>query len=346
MYALSVSTPSKGALVALPRRTLATVLAGLLTFTHGSHATDDDRFAEKVLRSMHEATRQLNYDGVFVYQRGAQLDSMRLVHAWDGSREQERLISLTGPAREVVRDGSVVTCLFTDDQAAMVDKNPSRDLIGLGFSAPVESLLENYRFMVDGEERVAGRTAHVVAVVPRESDRYAYRLWVDKDSSLLLKSMIIDRGGDVLEQVQFAQLELLDQVPVTRLKPEITGSGFTWRTDEGSPEATGATATAPQDSTWQVGWLPGGFAMRDQAVDKLSTSEMPVAHLVYSDGLAMVSVFIEQLMPDDAPIEGHSSRGAVNAFSQMTDEHQVTVVGELPLDTVRRIAASVTRTGK
>ena len=303
-----------------------------------SLAADDA--ARALLQSMHDATRQLNYEGVFIYQRGAQIDSMRLVHKYDGEGEKERLISLSGPAREVIRDGTLVTCLFADDQEAMVEKNPPRDLIGIGFSAPVESLISNYRFSIDGEDRIAGHNATVVGISPSAEDRYGYRLWIDHDSKLLLKSVILGRGGRTLEQVQFTQISILDDISPDRLRPEIGGDGFTWRTDTDSA-AIGAVATG--DSSWQVHWLPSGFELKESKIQSMATSHMPVSHLVYSDGLAMVSVFVEKLMDGEQALRGYSSRGAVNAFSRVADDHQITVVGEVPLPTVRQIAASVAK---
>ena len=297
--------------------------------------------AQDLVRAMHDATRHLNYVGVFVYQRGVQIDSMRLVHEFAGSNEKERLISLSGPAREVIRDGTLVTCLFADDQAAVLEKNSPRDLISIGWSVPVEILLESYSFSLGDGDRVAGRDTVSVTVTPPSEDRYAYRLWVDKQSKLLLKSVILGRGGRILEQVQFTQIEILDEIPPAMLQPEITSVGFTWRTDEGDANPS---AQAPE-TAWRVHWVPHGFQMKDNNVQHMATSRMPVEHLVYSDGLAMVSVFVEKLMPDEAPLQGYSARGAVNAFSRVADNHQITVIGELPLPTVRQIASSVARTG-
>ena len=298
-----------------------------------------DEQAQVLLREMYEATRELNYDGIFVYQRGAQLETMRLVHMNDAGTVHERLISLSGPAREVIRDGTRVTCLFADDAAAMEKKGRPHGLISIGFSAPVETLLANYRFVVEGDERIANRAARVIGVMPHHDDRYGYRLWIDTSSKLLLKSMILGRGGRVLEQMQFAQLTLHDAVDPDLLQPEIAGNGFTWRTEP----ADGADAVARQQTGWRVHWLPVGFTLEETNIEPMATSPTPVGHLVYSDGLAMVSVFIEELRQDDVPLQGYSARGAVNAFSRVDDKHQITVVGELPLPTVRQIAASVAR---
>lgn len=298
--------------------------------------------AKSLLQTMHDATRQLNYEGVFIYQRGTQIDSMRLVHKYDGGVEVERLISLSGPAREVIRDGTLVTCLFADDQAAMVEKNPPRDLISIGISAPVEELVASYRFAIEGTDRVAGRGATVVGVIPEGDDRYGYKLWIDQDSKLLLKSLVLGRGGRTLEQVQFTQISILDEIAPERLRPEIAGSEFTWRTDSDSA-SNGATPF--EDSVWRVRWLPSGFELKENNIQSIATSHMPVSHLVLSDGLAMVSVFVEELMEGEQALQGYSSRGAVNAFSRVDDDHQITVVGDVPLPTIKQIATSVAKVG-
>lgn len=310
----------------------------LLAVTTACWAADER--AQTLLREMYDATRELDYDGIFVYQRGAQLDTMRLVHMRHEGAVHERLISLSGPAREVIRDGSRVTCLFADNAAALHEKGAPLDLLNIGFTAPIETLLANYRFSIDGQDRVANRTAHIVGVMPHRDDRYGYRLWVDEATKLLLKSMILGRGDRVLEQMEFTQIALLDGARPELLEPEIAGAGFTWllesNHDSGDDSGPGVG--------WEVGWVPHGFELKETHTQPMATSRMPVGQLVYSDGLAMVTVFIEQLMVDEAPLQGYSARGAVNAFSRVADEFQITVVGELPLPTVRQIAASVVRT--
>lgn len=310
----------------------------LLACLAGRTAVADD--ARELLQSMADATRQLNYEGVFVYQSDAQLDAMRLVHKFEAGVESERLVSLSGPAREVIRDGTKVTCLFADDQAAMVERNPPRDIVGIGFSAPVAKLASTYRFAIEGRDRVAGRLASIVSVVPQADDRYSYRLWIDDDSKLLLKSIIIGSGARALEQVQFTHINVLDEVPAALLQPEISGTGFNWQTNDPHSQTPGESA-AGGNGDWRVSWLPAGFDLKETRVQNMAMSRMPVSHMVYSDGLAMVSVFIEELTAGDEPVQGYSSRGAVNAFSRVVDSFQVTVVGEVPQATVQKIAAAV-----
>lgn len=294
---------------------------------------------------MHDATRTLNYDGVFVYQRGDQLESMRLIHRFADNTESERLISLSGPAREVIRRGTLVTCLSADNHGAPPDKNPPRDIIGIGFSVPVEKLESSYAFAIEGKGRVAGRDAVLVAVTPHAPDRYGYRLWLDEQTKLLLKSAILDGAGRSLEQVQFTQLEVRAEISADLLKPGIDGTAFNWRTDsngDGDDQHPQSKPAVTPD--WQANWLPRGFEFKESSLQQMADQSGPTSHLVYSDGLAMVSVFVEAVVDEKRALRGQSSRGAVNAFSRLDDMHQITVVGEVPLPTVKRIATSVAKT--
>ncbi len=334
MSALSVTTRTDPGLTSRA----ATLLAALLCCA----AAAADQIAETALRTMHDATRTLNYDGIFIYQRGDQLESMRLIHRYANDTESERLISLSGPAREVIRNGALVTCLSADEQGGPPDKNPPRDIIGIGFSAPVEKLLSSYAFAIEGRDRVAGRAALIVAVTPHSPDRYGYRLWLDEQTKLLLKSAILDGSGQALEQVQFTQLEVRNEIAAELLQPGIQGTAFNWRTDsDGDYDDPRDEANVPLD--WQASWLPPGFEFKESSRQQMEDKSGPISHLVYSDGLAMVSVFIETVADEKRALRGQSSRGAVNAFSRLDDMHQITVVGEVPLPTVKRIATSVAK---
>ena len=295
--------------------------------------------SQDLVNAMVEASKTLNYDGLFVYQRDSQLNTMRIIHKAAGGTETERLVSLSGPAREVVRDGTKVTCIFSDDKEVMVEKRQPRDFYALRLSQPVPRLAELYAFKREGDERIAGRDTHIVGIIPRGADRYGYRLWIDAASKLLLKSAILSREGRVLEQVQFVQIAINQDIADALLKAELEGAGYTRYTSEA--EAPSADEPRGQDQEWDVRWLPNGFELRNSQVQHLATSDGPVKHVVYSDGLAMVSVFVEKLRRKIHPFEGYSSLGAVTAFSRVADSHQITVVGELPEPVVRHIATSV-----
>ncbi|HEY5623266.1 MAG TPA: MucB/RseB C-terminal domain-containing protein, partial [Gammaproteobacteria bacterium] len=87
--------------------------------------------------------------------------------------------------------------------------------------------------------------------------------------------------------------------------------------------------------------MPDGFALSDESNRPIAGSEYPVEHLVYSDGLAIVSVFIEDPQNDTDVVEGHTRVGSANAFSLNVGGRQVTAVGEVPRRTVESIATSL-----
>ena len=291
----------------------------------------DARF---LMEQMADASKSLNYDGVFIYQRGSELDTMRIIHSagWDG--ERERLISLTGPEREVIRDNREVKCVYSDRKAITVEKRSPRDIVPLALSQPVTKLAEHYDFMVSGEDRIADRPCWVVDIKARGEYRYNYRMWIDQQHHLVLKSTVQGLNGAALEQVQFTRLEVLDEIPEVLLEPGLGGPDY---------ERIAVAPAAPEAPAqeWQVKWLPAGFSMQDKQVQKMAGDRMPVSHQVYSDGMAMVSVFVEKLMGSDEPLRGFSTMGAVNAYSLVNEDHQITVVGEVPRATVRQIAGSV-----
>jgi len=290
----------------------------------------------RMIAAIPKATQTLSYEGEFIYAHDTHLDAMRIVHRADQDAPAERLVSLSGPAREVVRLGDKVTCTFSDHRSVLVERRQPRDFVTLALSEPVETIARHYEFKQLADDRVAGRTARVISIQPRKADRHSYQLWVDAASNLLLRSAVIDGTGKVLEQVMFTEVSIGGEIPANSLEPEVDGEGFTWYTNEKQPPAPRSG-----DAALQVQWVPEGFALKDLHTQKRASGRKPMHHVVYSDGLAMVSVFVEEISSKEPPLEGYSTLGAVNAFSRLQDRHQVTVVGEVPQATVRRIAESV-----
>lgn len=292
--------------------------------------------AQELINAMSRAVRERNYDGTFVYLRHRQVDSMRVIHKADASGEYERLVALTGMPREVIRDDRSVRCIYPDDQSVVVEKSRPRKFVAQ-LPEPIERIAPFYFFHLDGEDRVAGRDAWIVNIEPRDAFRYGYHLWIDKETRLLLKSELRDRTGMPLEQIMFTELRVLDHVPDELLQPSISGQDYTWY--------HGPTATSRDDASqgdrWVVSWMPNGFSMNEHERQSLVASGRPVDHMVFSDGLASVSVFIERLEDPTEIAVGLSRLGGVNTYARHLGEFQVTAVGEVPPATVQRMANSV-----
>lgn len=311
---------------------------GLALALLAGSALAGEHSAQAWLERVNRALRELNYTGTFVYRYDGKMETLRIWHqARPGGGERERLHSLTGDAREILRDDDTVTCILPDSRSVVVDRREASNPLNELLPKDIDSLRPYYRFGLAGEGRVAGRKTVRVRIEPRDDARYGYALWVDKESGLLLRSDLHGDDGHVLEQIMFVSLELVESIPDSALEPHLSGEGFTWM-------RRSAHERAPREPErgWRIADLPLGFELRLSETHPLPGSEGAVKHYVYSDGLATVSVYIDRHVREDA-LEGLSRMGAMNAYGRMVDGYQVLVVGEVPAATVERIAHSVVR---
>ena len=320
-----------------------TLLASLTAGANAPHAADARGEVRGLLDRMVEASRTLDYIGTFVYRNGSTIQSMKVIHRADTEGGRERLVALSGAAREVIRDGQRVTCILPDDRAVVISKRRPGGVSPSTTFGPEIAIGSNiagfYAMASGGTERVADREALVIDLRPRDRFRYGFRLAVDRETGLLLQSELLDGDGTALEQIVYTRLELPDSIPDSDLEPRISHAGFARYDTTAATVARDAPSAPAQD--WEIGWLPAGFRMTDESYDSIHTGRAPVDHRVYSDGLASLSIFIERGIDAGDRLEGHSSVGAFNAFGRTVDEFQVSVVGEVPGITVERVATSV-----
>lgn len=290
-----------------------------------------------LLERMAEASRSLNYDGVFVYRRANGSDSMRLIHRSADQGEAERLLSLSGQSREVVRDGDSVRCFLPNTGELSTERPRTRPLMPTEISRPWTRIAEQYNFSLQGLDRVAGRTTKLIAVQPRSGDRYGYRLWTDEETGLLLRSELVDLEGRALEQMEFTHLDLPASIPDELLMPgpdAVSAQGVPAR-------AQLVVEGAGSNSEVVVNWLPAGFILHHTEVLSGGNPGGNLQHLAYTDGLAVVSVFVEPGANLPQGHRGFTTLGAAVAYTTVRDGFAVTVVGEVPPLTARSIAESV-----
>ena len=290
-----------------------------------------------LLNEMSQASKTLNYDGVFMYRLKNQMNTMRIIHKVDENGIKEKLISLSGHAREVIRTDEQVRCFFPEQNAVVVDESRIGKLISSYLPDPVEKISEFYAFAIAGEGRVAGLDAWIVNIMPKDEYRYGYQLWIGKNSKLLLKSELKNQQGYSLEQVMFAQISIGHEIDEQLLMPTFSSDDVKLINNI----QHGETLSNPIQRKWHAAWLPNGFTMSEYAKQAMMTSHDPVDHLVYSDGLAMVSIFIEKLA-DNPDLENSSTHfGGVHTYAIKQNGYQITVVGEVPKETVKLMANSV-----
>ena len=297
-----------------------------------------DREARQWLERMSEALATRNYEGRFFHLRDERSEAMRIYHRVDKGKVTERLVSLDGSGREIIRNQTEVICYLPDRRTVLVEKRTDENTLLAAVPAYNEQLEAHYNIERGPFTKALGRRTQVINVTPRDQFRYGYRLWLDDETAMPLKSQLCDRNGKVIEQILFAELNFRDRIPADSLKPSITGEGFRWIRQDAQPQLA-----AGQVGGWGVIRLPAGFRLTAWRIQLIAGSSVPVQHLVYSDGLASVSVFIEPRNPQAEPVKGLAKVGAAFAFSRALDDHQVTAVGEVPPVTLQAIAAGVTK---
>ena len=321
----------------------AVLLAALGTAGATPPVAGEDAEARGWLERVVRASRSLDYVGTFIYRNGSLIQSMKIVHRADPDGSRERLVALSGAAREVIRDGRRVTCILPDDRTVVITKRRPRGLYLSALPDPEFAIgpdvAERYVLSSGGVERVAGREAAVIDVRPKDRYRYGFRLAADRQTGLLLKSELLGDGRTVLEQIVYTHLELPDSIPDEALEPQVSDTGFT-RYEAAVSSGAGHGPEA-RTQEWEVRWLPAGFRMTGESYDPIRPGGGPVDHRVYSDGLVSLSIFIERVLDAGSRFEGRSSVGAVNAFSRIVGEFQISVVGEVPGITVEKVAASI-----
>ncbi len=296
-----------------------------------SAAYAEEQTAAEYLGKMRQAMHTLNYQGTVVFMENGALDAVHYRHAVVRGREQEQLISLNSPAREIIREAGTVQCIFKETGQSVVDHRPLNHSFLIDFPQDIGRLEQFYRFENKGMETVAMRPCHRIDIMPRDDYRYAWRIWIDKDVFLPLKIELLDLTGKALEQVVFTDLSLPATIPFISLDD----------TSEDKVRHIHQTTNQPQ-ATWPfiLKNIPPGFETQFYTQKPIhKASEYSVSHLLLSDGLSSVSVYLDQA--DDSLGDSQESLGSVNSVTRILGDKLLVVLGKVPPKTVQFIAKGV-----
>jgi sigma-E factor negative regulatory protein RseB len=300
----------------------------LISVAHASTATKTERTAREWLGQMSHSYCEQNYRGVFTYESGENIESLRITHGVINGEEFERLEYLDGEKREVSRRGDGSNCIHSSHQLIHLSSN--QDEADRQYSA----LESHYDISLAGKTRVAGREVVVVSVLAKDIWRFGHRLCFDEQTGLLLKAELLNSEQQVLERFQFVELNIGDSITVEDLR---AGDGV-YQAGHKNPKIPAQAATT---SSPKVNWLPGGFIL---TVVDAGGEQSDMA--TFSDGLAVFSVFIEPVSIESSGVREQARKGAMVVYSQGLaidgKPHQVTVVGEIPVKTAQQVAQSVT----
>jgi sigma-E factor negative regulatory protein RseB len=317
----------------------------LAALPQASRGADDPR---EWLEKMNHALATRNYDGTFFHLSDGRVETMRIVHRVRAGLVTERLLSLDGSGREFVRNNDELTCYLPDQHTVLVEPRQDRGPFLGSLPHFGSDVTDFYNIESLPMSHVLGHAARVIAVTPKDQYRFGYRLWLDETTSMPLKTQLCDSRGQVIEQILFARLDMPETISDSDLTPAVHTEGMRW-----VRQGPAHDSASPALSAYRASELPPGFHLTISGAQTLGGGSEPATHLVYSDGLATVSVFVEaqrdaKAGPDDKPgaapeppMQGLARVGSGFAFSTVVQGHQVTAVGEVPARTVEFIAHSV-----
>ena len=299
--------------------------------------------ARDYLDKMSHSFRELDYRGVFTYEYGSHIESLQVVHVVRNGVEKERLIYLDGESREIIRDGHELSCVHPGHQLLRLG---SRAVAGpfVGSSLELQDISSFYVLAMGEPARIADREAVQVLVQPKDPYRYGRRLYLDRDTALLLKSLTVNSAGKILERYQFSHSDIGAVIDDSELlaagnRGHRAHHHVLEQVDDASAKEVGFGVPEPQ-------WLPPGFVLSARSGGQQNAR--PVQMSMYTDGFSTLTLILES-GPDQIPSDGRARQGATVAYMrQLTfhgESYLLTVVGEVPLLTARKVARSVTING-
>jgi len=304
---------------------------GLLWTLQGMAQQSPDEWLER----MSSAVTSTDYEGTVIRRQRGASEALKVAHKIVDGVVNERLASQEGNGLEIIRIGNEVHCILPDQKSVLVESwnNQSTLFTSLPRSQATETT--QYDLSLVREGRVAGRAAIMLAVRPHDEYRYGHRIWLDRDTAFPLMTSLIDTDGDVIEEIKFADITMGDKISAASLDPSVALDSFTWY------RAPNFYESSDVETDWNCEDLPAGFKAISTKTEEMADSDSPTTHIVYSDGIVNISVFIADKLMEESG--GWALVGTSNSFTAEVDGFQVTAVGEVPGVTVQRVASSMRR---
>jgi sigma-E factor negative regulatory protein RseB len=298
------------------------------------------RTAAELLDRIHQAAQQQNYEGAFVYQRGDFVQTSRIAHystRTDGQFEQ--LESLDGKPRKMLRHNDDMFTFVPERHLVVVEKRQNKDSFPALLAVDGEQVLSVYEPKMLGDDRVAGVDSVVMELDPKDGYRFAYKLWADRKTGLLLRAQTLDPSGQVLEQLSFSQVSIgvpVDKAGIVNGIRNLAG----WTVVRPPVEPVDMAAQG-----WQITPSVPGFRMIRQLRRPMASREagqppIPVDQAVFSDGLAAISVFVEPV-ENNSRKEGTGNSGATHVLVKRQGNFWITLLGEVPQTTLQQFASAI-----
>ena len=314
-------------------------LVAFSAFAETAVNPSERRDALSWLKKIQSAAQKLNYSGTFVYQQGNQMRTSRITHLAEGRNEIEKLEILDGKPREYIRNNDEVICYIPEARTLQVEKRVAQEMFPAMLAANPTDVAEFYDVRKEEGGRVAGYDCQAVVLEPKDNLRYGYKLWAEKSTGLLLRAQTLNEKHEAVEQISFTQV-MIGNIDRSRVKASFPNTSG-WRVEN--------TAMSQANlAGWTVKFLPPGFRKIREVKRLVSdapagaasqNTQREVSQIVFSDGLAAISVFIEP--GSQSRTEGSVQQGAMNIIGRRYGDFWLTIVGEVPATALKQVANSI-----
>jgi sigma-E factor negative regulatory protein RseB len=316
-------------------------LAGALV-AHLSASAQQLPLAEPsaLLQRVADAARTLTYTGTFVHTHQDNTTTSRIAHLFEKGDEWERIEAVDGPRQETIRRNDEMFCFQPESRTVRVDRRMTGKFFPSLINGSPDLVLANYRLKLGKVERIGGHDCQWIILEPRDALRFLQKLCADVQSGLLLRAKTVNERGQIVEQFSFTQLVVgksaLKDPAMAQIKTRFMQKEPGWQTED-----RGSKAVKIGDTGWGSSSPPTGFKLVTELKRSLPGRSGQVAQLVFSDGVAAMSVFIEPLGTKTGGFSRAAEEGMVSYALRAVDNHQVTVIGEVPVATAQGLANSI-----
>ena len=310
---------------------LRTFFLSLLLLCSLAHAQGDPWQA---LKQAYDASHNLNYQGVLQAQHLKDVKSMEITHAKYGDETYTRINLLDGEPNEILTKGKSTIVYGSTDDNVVIQKRDANHLFPAILPNSTEQLKQVYQLNFGKVDRVADRKAQIVVLMPNDDYRFFYHFWLDKQTSIPLKMIVSDHNNQVVEQTSFTKVKILEKTDLAWFKPNIDLSKkYVMKEEESIP------SNLPR--YWEIKQIPKGFKEVSSKVSRIGGPNILNHHMVFSDGLAYISLFIQPLSKGQKPKVGNATMGVTNVSARYENGYQIMAVGSVPIKTVETFSNAV-----
>ncbi|MEO1420665.1 MAG: MucB/RseB C-terminal domain-containing protein [Pseudomonadota bacterium] len=318
------------------------ILAGLTLLSGSARAQSEP---VPLLQQINDAMQTLDYEGTLVRSMDGRLYTLHVAHLNNDGVSMEKLVSMDGEQREIVRVGNELVCLYPNRQLKFIDKTAGASNAFTRLPVVAENVGRFYELVSLGTDRVAGREAKRFFIRPKDAFRYGHSLWVDAETLLPLRMQLLN-GKRVVEEVRFTDVQIGVEIPKSALISDIDDSEFQVihaspseladKYSESSVQRAANTLSASPGEVVVEGDSTSGFTLRGPRGEMVQVNGRTVRRFEYSDGIATVSVFVAA--GSSGTSGKHGKMGATHSYQRSVGNQTMTLVGEVPLNTLRMLA--------